>query len=96
MSVTCYITFGQRYWYTRHPVDERASPDGWFEYVADDYVQALRSAQLHLMGDGGFGNRIPLYAFHYDEHDLQRGYYPRGCLARFDVNPDGSVREVSL
>ena len=93
---TCCITFGTKYSRLPHPRDGRAHPDGWFEYIADDYEEALRAAQRHLMGDDGYGTRVPLYAFDYDEHHIGRGYYPRGCLARFDVNPDGSVREVSL
>ena len=91
MSATCCITFGQRYDREPHPVDSRAHPDGWFEYTGPTYYDAVMGAKKHLMHDG-----VPLYAFHYDKHDIERDYYPRGCIARFDVNPGGSVSEVSL
>ena len=91
MSATCCITFGQRYAREPHPVDSRAHPDGWFEYTGPTYYDAVMGAHKHLMHDG-----VPLYASDYDAHTHDPGWYPRGCLARFDVNPDGSVREVSL
>ena len=94
MSATCCITFGQRYDREPHPVDSRAHPDGWFEYTGPTYYDAVMGAKKHLTGDDGYGTRVPLYAFDYDEHDIERGYYPRGCLARFRVTTDG-VEDVT-
>ena len=94
MNTLC-VTFGQQYRNKVHPVDARAHPDGWFEFEAEVPTKALTAAQQYLMGDDGCGNRMPLYAFHYDEHDLQRGYYPRGCLARFRATPSDDVVEMS-
>ena len=91
---TCYITFGQKYGREAHPVDGRAHPGGWFEFEADTYGEALIAAQAYLMGDDGFGRQVPLYAFDYDcPPGVQ--WYPRGCLARFQVR-DGRVVEVPL
>lgn len=53
------------------------------------YYDAVMGAQRHLMHDG-----VPLYAFHYDAHTHDRGWYPRGCLARFRVTTDG-VEDVT-
>ena len=91
---TCYITFGQKYGRETHPVDGRAHPDGWFEFEADTYAEALAAAQAYLMGSDGFGRRLPLYAF---DHVCPPGvqWYPRGCLARFQVR-DGRVVQVQL
>ena len=89
---TCYITFGQRYAYEDHPCDERAHPDGWFEFVAPTYGEAVAGAQSYLMGDDGYGNWLPLYAFDYDE-EPDRRLYELGCLARFDAT-NGKTTEV--
>ena len=48
----------------------------------------------HLLGDDGFGRKVPLFAFDYDDQP-DPDMYPRGCLARFDVGPDGSVAEAT-
>ena len=94
MTATSYVTFGQRYNRERHPVDERAHPDGWFEYTADTWREASAAARRHLAGDDGFGMKVALFAFdHDDQPDPDR--YPRGCLARFDVSADGSVTEAT-
>lgn len=81
---TCYITFGQRYREETHPIDERAHPDGWFEFRGDTYYGALLAAKDYFMADDGYGHRLPLYAFDYDE-EPDRRLYGRGCLARFNV-----------
>ena len=81
---TCYITFGQRYAYEDHPVDERAHPDGWFEFVAPTYGEAVAGAQSYLMGVDDHGNTLPLYAFDYARQP-DGLLYDLGCLARFDV-----------
>ena len=88
MTATCYITFGQKYRNETHPVDDRAHPDGWFEFRADTWVDASNAAR-NLLGDDGYGRKLPLFA--RPDH----GMYPRGCLARFDVHPDGSVTEAT-
>ena len=46
---TIYVTFGQKYARETHPVDGRAHPDGWFEYVADTYAEASVAARRHLL-----------------------------------------------
>ena len=89
MTATCYITFGQKYRNETHPVDDRAHPDGWFEFRADTWVDASDAARRHLLAGEGFGRLMPLFA--RPDH----GMYPRGCLARFDVGPDGSVAEAT-
>ena len=81
---TCYITFGQRYREETHPVDERAHPDGWFEFRGDTYYGALLAARDYFMAGDWRGNTMPLYACDYDEEPDQ-SVYGRGCLARFDV-----------
>ena len=91
---TCYITFGQKYGREAHPVDGRAHPGGWFEFEADTYAEALAAAQAYFMGDDGYGSQVPLYAFDYD-HPPSFRWYPRGCLARFQVR-DGRALEVPL
>ena len=91
---TCYITFGQKYGREAHPVDDRAHPDGWFEFEADTYAEALIAAQAYLMGSDGFGRRLPLYACDYGFPPGVQ-WFPRGCLARFQVR-DGRVVEVPL
>ena len=88
MTPTCYITFGQKYRNETHPVDDRAHPDGWFEFRADTWVDASNAAR-NLLGDDGYGRKLPLFA--RPDH----GMYPRGCLARFNVGPDGSVTEAT-
>ena len=88
MTATCYITFGQKYRNETHPVDDRAHPDGWFEFRADTWVDASNAAR-NLLGDDGYGRKLPLFA--RPDH----GMYPRGCLARFNVGPDGSVTEAT-
>ena len=88
MTATCYITFGQKYRNETHPVDDRAHPDGWFEFRADTWVDASNAART-LLGDDGYGRKLPLFA--RPDH----GMYPRGCLARFNVGPDGSVTEAT-
>lgn len=88
MTATCYITFGQKYRNETHPVDDRAHPDGWFEYQADTWADASNAAR-NLLGDDGYGRKLPLFA--RPDH----GMYPRGCLARFNVGPDGSVTEAT-
>ena len=45
MTATCYITFGQKYRNETHPVDDRAHPDGWFEYQADTWADASNAAR---------------------------------------------------
>ena len=94
MTATCYVTFGQLYRYETHPVDDRAHPDGWFEFRADTWGEASGAAGRHLLGDDGFGRRMPLFACGYDERP-DHGMFPRRCLARFDVGPDGSVTEAT-
>ena len=94
MTATCYVTFGQRYRYETHPVDDRAHPDGWFEYQAPLRAEASYAAVRHLLGDDGFGRRVPLFACDYEDRP-SKADYPRGCLARFDVGPDGSVTEAT-
>ena len=94
MTPTCYITFGQKYRNETHPVDDRAHPDGWFEYQAGTWVDASDAARRHLLAGDGFGRDVPLFAFDYDERP-DHGMYPRGCLARFNVGPDGSVTEAT-
>ena len=89
MTATCYITFGQKYRNETHPVDDRAQPDGWFEFRADTWVDASDAARRNLLGDDGYGRKVPLFA--RPDH----GMYPRGCLARFNVGPDGSVTEAT-
>ena len=89
MTATCYITFGQKYRNETHPVDDRAHPDGWFEFRADTCVDASNAARRNLLGDDGYGRKLPLFA--RPDH----GMYPRGCLARFNVGPDGSVTEAT-
>ena len=89
MTATCYITFGQKYRNETHPVDDRAHPDGWFEYQAPPWADASAAARRHLLGDDGFGRKWPMFA--RPDH----GMYPRGCLARFDVHPDGAVTEAT-
>ena len=88
MTATCYITFGQKYRNETHPVDDRAHPDGWFEYQADTCADASNAAR-NLLGDDGYGRKLPLFA--RPDH----GMYPRGCLARFDVADDGTVTDVT-
>ena len=88
MTATCYITFGQKYRNETHPVDDRAHPDGWFEFRADTWVDASNAAR-NLLGDDGYGRKLPLFA--RPDH----GMYPRGCLARFNVGPDGTVTEAT-
>lgn len=94
MTATCYITFGQKYRHETHPVDDRAHPNGWFEFVADTWAEASSAARRHLLGDDGFGRKMALFAFNYDEQP-DPDMYPRGCLARFNVGPDGSVTEAT-
>ena len=89
MTATCYITFGQKYRNETHPVDDRAHPDGWFEFRADTWVDASNAARRSLLGDDGYGRKLPLFA--RPDH----GMYPRGCLARFNVGPDGTVTEAT-
>ena len=94
MTATCYITFGQKYRNETHPVDDRAHPDGWFEYQADTCADASDAARRNLLADDGFGRKVPLFAFDYaDQPDPFM--YPRGCLARFDVADDGTVTDVT-
>lgn len=85
LTATCYITFGQKYRWEIHPVNGNAHPDGWFEFTAPTYGQALRLAQRYLMGADTNGHPMPLYAFDYDEERFDPVLYPRGCLARFDI-----------
>lgn len=89
----CYITFGQKYAREAHPVDGRAHPDGWFEYVADTYAEASAAARRHLLAGDGFGRDVPLFACDYEDRPDPE-WYPRGCLARFDVM-DGLAREIA-
>ena len=89
MTATCYITFGQKYRNETHPVDDRAHPDGWFEFRADTWADASDAARRNLLGDDGYGRKLPLFA--RPDH----GMYPRGCLARFNVHPDGTVTEAT-
>ena len=42
-----------------------------------------------MLAGEGFGRNVPLFA--RPDH----GMYPRGCLARFDVHPDGAVTEAT-
>ena len=94
MTAVGYVTFGQRYRHETHPVDDRAHPDGWFEYQADTCADASDAARRNLLGDDGFGRKLPLFAFDYDDQP-DPDMYPRGCLARFDVGPDGAVTEAT-
>ena len=94
MMATCYITFGQRYHRETHPVDDRAHPNGWFEFQADTYAEAVAAAQTYFMGDDGYGSRLPLYAFDYNFPPGVQ-WFPRGCLTRFQVR-DGRAVEVPL
>ena len=89
MTATCYVTFGQKYRNETHPVDDRAHPDGWFEFRADTWVDASDAARRHMLTGEGFGRNVPLFA--RPDHSM----YPRGCLARFDVGSDGSVTEAT-
>lgn len=86
----CYITFGQKYAREAHPVDGRAHPDGWFEYVADTYAEALAAARRHLLGDDGHGNQVALFAFDYEDRPSEE-FYPRGCLARPTCDGTGNT-----
>ena len=87
MTATCYITFGQKHRTFPHPVDERAHPDGWFEYAADTYDEAVCGASYHLKGEYACSYPVP----------QETSWYPRGCLARYtvtgpqvtEVTPDG-------
>ena len=92
MNDSCYVTFGQRYRHEVHPVDERAHPDGWFEYHGSYPVG--EAARRHLLGDDGFGRKVPLFASDYEDRP-SKADYPRGCLARFDVGADGAVTEAT-
>lgn len=90
---TIYVTFGQRYRYETHPVDGRAHPDGWFEYVADTYSEASVAARRHLLGDDGHGSPVALFAFDYEDRPSGE-WYPRGCLARFGVTDQGRAHDL--
>ena len=94
MTATCYITFGQKYRNETHPVDDRAHPDGWFEYQAPQWAEASYAAVRHLLGDDGFGRKVALFACGYEDRP-SKADYPRGCLARFNVSADGHVTEAT-
>ena len=94
MTATCYVTFGQKYRNETHPLDDRAHPDGWFEFVADTWAEASGAARRHLLGDDGFGRKVALFASDYEDRP-SKADYPRGCLARFNVGADGSVTEAT-
>ena len=66
---TCYVTFGQKYRTEPHPIDERAHPDGWFEFVAETYDE-----------DEKLG--LAAFAFTYSDDTHESHWYPQGCLAR--------------
>ena len=95
MTAVGYVTFGQRYRHDGHPVDRRAHPDGWFEYTAPTFQDASAAARRHLLADDGFGSKVALFAFDYEDRP-SKAYYPRGCLARFNVSADGHVTEAAL
>ena len=91
---TIYVTFGQRYRYETHPVDERANPDGWFEFEGDMSVFELeRAIWRHLTPPG---RRIGEFAFTYvmAPRTDGPGSYPRGCLARFGVTDQGRAHDL--
>ena len=92
---TIYVTFGQRYRSELHPVDERAHPDGWFEYEGDMPVFELERAIWRHMTPPGRG--IAEYAFTYATQPRTDGpcSFPRGCLARFGVTDEGRVHDMS-
>lgn len=89
-GVTVYVTFGQRHRREPHPVDGRAHPDGWFEYVAESAAWADAAARRHLSPGPGVP---PVFAFAYRSRPDQR-LYPLGCLARFLRVPGGGVVEA--
>lgn len=94
MMVKLYVTFGQRYAREAHPVDERAHPDGWFEFEGDMSVFELeRAIWRHLTPPG---RRIAELAFTYvmAPRTDGPGSYPRGCLARFGVADGGRVHDM--
>ena len=93
MTATCYVTFGQPYSHAEHPVDVRAHPDGWFEYVGDSWVEASAAARRHLAVGDGHGAMVAMFAFDYEEQP-SRDWYPLGVLARFEV-VDGHAEEVT-
>ena len=95
MTATCYVTFGQQYRHAEHPVCVRAHPDGWFEYTAPTFQDASTAASRHLLADDGFGSKVALFAFVYEDRP-SKAYYPRGCLVRFNVSTDGHVTEAAL
>lgn len=90
--VKLYVTFGHRYARETHPCDERAHPDGWFEFEGPTLGDVYRGIAAYLTPAG---NRVPRYAFSYHHpDDLQPDYYPRGCLARFGVTDHGRVHDM--
>lgn len=40
------------------------------------------------------GSKVALFAFDYEDRP-SKAYYPRGCLARFNVSADGHVTEAA-
>ena len=86
MSVTCFVTFGQRYRHEDHPGDERVHPDGWFEFVGRTFSEADDAARRYFYDPV---EKVALFAFTYTEQP-DAFLYPRGCLARIDVNGDAA------
>lgn len=76
---TCYVTFGQKYRTEPHPIDERAHPDGWFEFVAETYDEAERMAYKYFL-DEKLG--LAAFAFTYSADTHEPHWYSQGCLAR--------------
>ena len=95
MTATCYVTFGQKHRHEGHPRDVRAHPDGWFEYVAATFEDAAAAARQHLLTHDARGRPVAAFADSYDADDFEPAYYPRGCLARFEVDAYG-IKEVAL
>jgi hypothetical protein len=72
--MTFFVTFGQRYHREPHPTFPQAHPDGWVEIIAPNYATAWQITQDHL------GNH---FAFIYEEEQLEKPFYPLGCLEKF-------------
>ena len=80
---TYALTFGDRYRREPHPTFEQAHPDGWVEVQA-----AIREDAVRL----GYELLGPAWSRVYRLDEIQREFFPRGCLGRLI---DGELVPVS-
>jgi hypothetical protein len=77
-----YVTFGQQYRYKKHPVDERAHPDGYFEFDIPENIvtDIILTDQFNLLYKFISDKVGYCFSNFYTDSTFDKSFYPLGKL----------------